>query len=303
MKYIDEIVDSSNDEILFADKLLMIKEKMESEDSYKEVKLFIKNLNKFCEQNIEKSRAVNSDYILLNTNNFCMFILQRLIQRIHTDCVVHEEMVKKLLHVEGLDKDTKKRLKEQYVDNVFSCLTDGFTEETGYSFELVDDGEKVLYDFCNALFGGLDLKVLNEIVGNDLMVLIGKNGKQSARLQGLNMYLISLKDFLEYTNEGKLDAGKMCATVVNGLTEIAVIKLLNELLTSSDKQLLCDKYNLKESDLNMSIGIEIAKSITKDKTGEMLDIVVSMAKERNTIEEKINRKELEIASNINKIML
>ena len=135
------------------------------------------------------------------------------------------------------------------------------------------------------------------------MVLIGKNGKQSARLQGLNMYLISLKDFLEYTNEGKLDAGKMCATVVNGLTEIAVIKLLNELLTSSDKQLLCDKYNLKESDLNMSIGIEIAKSITKDKTGEMLDIVVSMAKERNTIEEKINRKELEIASNINKIML
>lgn len=290
MKYIDEILDSSNNELQFAEKLKEIKEDMTSGNTYKNVNLFVKNLNEYCTKEIEQSKAVNSDYILLNTNHFCMHILQRLVNMMNIDADLHKEAMKKMLRVEKLEGCTEKELREVYVERIFMCLTDSFTDETGYLFEKMKDPGTQFFEVFNVILRSFNLDIIFELVRTKPIIFIGIEGKESAILPGANIYLYMVKDLIKFNEQGELDIVSLYSKLVNNITETAVRTLFDILLNKYEKDMLCNEYNLEEHNLEMAIGKDIAEYVMHRTESKLLSTVRMLVKNIYLPEEQVLRK-------------
>lgn len=290
MKYIDEILDSSNDELKFAEKLIDIKEDIAREDTYKNVKLFVKNLNEYCKKEIKESKAVNSDYILLNTNHFCMHILQRLVKMMEDEYNLHKEVMKDLLRVKKFDKWTEKNLREAYVERIFMCLTSSFTDETGYVFEKMEYSDTKFFEVFNLILSSFNLDIIYEIVGTKPIFFIGIKGKQSSILTGANIHIYMLKDAIKYKENGELDIASLYSKLLNNLVETTVRALFDRLLNEYEKDMICSKYNLEECNVEINIGKDIVNYMIEGIESELLSTVREIVKNVSLPEEQVSRR-------------
>lgn len=303
MNYIEELIDVSNDELKFANKLLIVKDDISKSDNvYKTINSFIKDLNKYCELKMAKSHSLNSDYVLLNTNDFCMFILNRLITKIKADYDIKDEVMKRLLHVNTLDKWTKEKIKNQFVDTMFLIMTNAFTETTAYNFEKIDDNEnEVLFEFFNIFLQLMRLDIIDEIIKIKPLIFVGGEGSQSACLTGLNILLIKSDDMIKH-KDSKLDFIHIYGKLINNLTDITINILFKDILNEYNISNLCEKYEIKQEDLSFTVGREIADYISgtlKEKT-DLLKDIIRISNENLSKESRIEKSQFDMMYERNK---
>lgn len=294
MRYVDQLVNFSNDELKFHNELLKIKDNIESnENSYKEAKLLVRNINNFCKKEIEKSKINNSNFILFNTNNFSMFLLQRLLEKVTNESEFYEESVKRLTRVKKLDKTISDKIKERYTKNILASLENCFVNSTEYKFELMDKEDVDLIIMLGGILDFLNLDIINKIIGNKPMVFIGRQGTKSSVLTMLNILIINAEQSLAYLEDGSLDIITNIEMIANNLTEIAMHILLNNILSDSDINYLCKTYDISADNIQMEIGGQIANALFNHKNTDMnlvnsiLDIAIQSREREYQIEKKL----------------
>lgn len=302
MNYIDELVKVSNDELKFSEQLLIIKEDIsKSNNVYKTINSFIKDLNNYCELKMTKSHSLNSDYVLLNTNDFCMFILNRLITKIKADYDIKDEVMKRLLHVNTLDKWTKEKIKNQFIDTMFLIMTNAFTETTAYNFEKIDNNDEDLFEIYNIFLKEMKLDIIYSITKTKPLIFVGREGNQSACLTGLNILLIKSQDMIKYKGDD-LDVMHLYGKLINNLTEITINLLFNDILNEYNISNLCEKYKIEQDDLSFTIGRKIADYISGNikEESSLLKDIITISNENLSKESRIERSQFRIMHDTNK---
>lgn len=278
MKYIDELVKVSNNELEFSKELLKIKEEIsKSKRVYTSINTFIKNINNYCELKFKESHSENKNCILLNTNDFCMFVLNRLFLRMKKHYEIREAA---LLHILSYrDKIyVKESLKKQFIDTFFLIMTSGFEENKDYYFEKMSDCDEELFRFYNIFLSDMKLDIILDLVNIEPLIFVGREGKSSAILTELNILLFELRDTVKYKN-GEIDVMYVYEKLVNNIIEVTITILFKNILTELNIDNLSKKYNIEKDNLSFKIGEEIANYITgKTKTkNRLLKDVIEMS--------------------------
>lgn len=291
MKYIDELVRVSNNELEFSKELLKVKEDIsKSKRIFVSVNSFVKNINTYCETKIKDSYSENKDCILLNTNDFSMFMLNRLFLRIKKYYEIKEEALSNIFTESNLKSYIKGTMKNQFVDTVFLTMTAGFEESKDYYFERMSDEDYELFNFYNVFLKDMNLDIITELIEMKPIIFVGRDGKSSAILTELNILVFDLKDTIKYKN-GNIDTIYVYEKLVNNIVDITMTILFNSILTEFNIDYLSKKYKIEKDDLSFEIGKELANYITDYKIRtELLKDVIEMSK-HNLSKESLIEKE------------
>lgn len=300
MKYIDELVKVSNNEFEFSKELLKIKEDIsKSKRIYTSVNSFVKNINTYCEIKIKDSHSENKDCVLLNTNDFCMFMLNRLFLKIKNHYEIKEEALKVILSQRNLIY-IKETMKKQFIETIFLVMTSGFEENKDYYFERMCDEDYELFNFYNIFLKDMNLDIIMELINIKPLIFVGREGKSSAILTELNMLLFDLNDTVKYKND-KIDTMYVYEKLVNNIIEVTMTILFNNILTELNIDNLSKKYDIEKEDLSFEIGKELASYITDCKIRtELLKDVIEMSKTNLSKESLVEKEVFRITSERNK---
>ncbi len=286
-----DLIKSSNSELEFSRNLDPIADIIE-EKGYNEAQRFIKEVDRFCKKGILESKSNSDEYILLNANNFSMYILDRMMKRIKNDSDLHKEVMEDLLKVNKLESWVIKSLNDQFTQNILVGLRQAFKLNTEYWFEIIEDEPSNLYAFFNSLLGNMHLDVINNITKSKILVCVGLKGNSSATLDALNIMLLSIEDVVKHDFEGKFDFIETLNTVINSITEIATSTLIRDLLLDSDIEYLIEKYCIDLEDFKLAIGEPIANYVVYGEDSDLLKDILEIAEKRNSHSEKLKRKEM-----------
>lgn len=300
MKYIEDLAKVSNDELSFSEELIIVKDYIDkSKNKYRQIVSFIKNLNKYCEEYEQNNHSVNNDYLLFNTNNFCMYMLQRIINKYYEDYLLHKEVMEEYLHVNKLDSFILEKLNNQLVDNIFLIMTSGFKMSTEYNFELMGKEDDELFRFYNIFLSDMKLGIVNKLIGLKPIVFVGRKGYDSAIIEGTNILLLELNKSVKFV-DGRPDVEYVYGYLINNIIGCSMFILFNDILTEQQITNLIIKYKLPKDDLSFKVGQGLAWYISgdKDEEDELFNEVLYMATINQTKEGKFRKKEIEIQENV-----
>ena len=282
MKYIDRLINVSNSEFDFQRELINIKNDIKkSSNQYKEVNLLINNINKYCEKRLKNSQVENDYAYLLEADDFCMFILNRLLNKTKKRFELHKECMIELLRVKSLSPDIKNTLNKQVVNEVFTIIDVCFPESTRYSFEKVKDKKTLdIYSHCLKEF---NLEILFEISGVKPIVFVAEKGKGEANITKLGIILMIL-DKEKLKDNFEFNFMEIYSKLINQLVESCMVTLLEDILTDSNLDYLSNKYGIARNDLKIEIGKDVALYLSnqaEDYSSLLRDVITLSKKERD----------------------
>lgn len=279
MRYVDELVNVSNDEELFKQELQKIKKQLqESPNLNKETKLFVNNLNKYCLK--YKEEFSDKDAYILPIDNYCMFVLNNAFDYIKTQSKTSEEVFKERCGLRNTPKHYKDLYNNDYISAILESMDLSFWGEECFKFNKLENIH--YYDTFKNFITNFDLNIINELIGIKPTIFIGENHYiKNSPLTDLGLGIAMINSYVEPPR-------------VDFLVEKLVHDCMNILLklTFENKDMLYfyNKYELEtEYELDKFIGTKLANYIFKGEKSEVIEEVLAITKERNSIEYKARK--------------
>ena len=297
MKYIDNLVKFSNNELDFQKELLKIKSDIkDSENPYREVNLLIKNMDKYCEKRIKDNCPDNSSVHVLESDDFCMFIFNRLLNKAKNDFEIHKETMLELLGDKSLPSDVNKTLKERFVHEVFMIIDICFTQGTDYYLKKVENN--IVVEVVNRLVQSMNTEILFEVSGLNPILFVAEEGNKEGNITKLGIILLII-DKIQLCADVESYLLNLHTTITNQLVESCMKILLEDILFDSDTEYLIDKYSIDEDELQITIGKEIAKYLCKDynEYTPLLNDVIKLSHEGRAMKKEVEKHMYNMASN------
>ena len=297
MKYIDNLVKFSNNELDFQKELLKIKSDIkDSENPYREVNLLIKNMDKYCEKRIKDNCPDNSSVHVLESDDFCMFIFNRLLNKAKNDFEIHKETMLELLGDKSLPSDVNKTLKERFVHEVFMIIDICFTQGTDYYLKKVENN--IVVELVNRLVQSMNTEILFEVSGLNPILFVAEEGNKEGNITKLGIILLII-DKKQLRTDMESYLLNLHTTITNQLVESCMKILLEDILFDSDTEYLIDKYSIDEDELQITIGKEIAKYLCKDynEYTPLLNDVIKLSHEGRAMKKEVEKHMYNMASN------
>lgn len=289
MKYIDNLVKFSNNELDFQKELLKIKSDIkDSENPYREVNLLIKNMDKYCEKRIKDNCPDNSSVHVLESDDFCMFILNRLLNKAKNDFEIHKETMLELLGDKSLPSDVNKTLKERFVHEVFMIIDICFTQGTDYYLKKVENN--IVVEIVNRLVQSMNTEILFEVSGLNPILFVAEEGNKEGNITKLGIILLII-DKKQLRTDMESYLLNLHTTIINQLVESCMKILLEDILFDSDIEYLIDKYSIDKDELQITIGKEIAKYLCKDynEYTPLLNDVIKLSHEGRAMKKEVEK--------------
>ena len=297
MKYIDNLVKFSNNELDFQKELLKIKSDIkDSENPYREVNLLIKNMDKYCEKRIKDNCPDNSSIHVLESDDFCMFIFNRLLNKAKNDFEIHKETMLELLGDKSLPSDVNKTLKERFVHEVFMIIDICFTQGTDYYLKKVENN--IVVEVVNRLVQSMNTEILFEVSGLNPILFVAEEGNKEGNITKLGIILLII-DKKQLRTDMESYLLNLHTTIINQLVESCMKILLEDILFDSDTEYLIDKYSIDKDELQITIGKEIAKYLCKDynEYTPLLNDVIKLSHEGRAMKKEVEKHMYNMASN------
>lgn len=297
MKYIDNLVKFSNNELDFQKELLKIKSDIkDSENPYREVNLLIKNMDRYCEKRIKDNCPDNSSVHVLESDDFCMFIFNRLLNKAKNDFEIHKETMLELLGDKSLPSDVNKTLKERFVHEVFMIIDICFTQGTDYYLKKVENN--IVVELVNRLVQSMNTEILFEVSGLNPILFVAEEGNKEGNITKLGIILLII-DKKQLCADMESYLLNLHTTIINQLVESCMKILLEDILFDSDTEYLIDKYSIDEDELQITIGKEIAKYLCKDynEYTPLLNDVIKLSHEGRAMKKEVEKHMYNMASN------
>ena len=297
MKYIDNLVKFSNNELDFQKELLKIKSDIkDSENPYREVNLLIKNMDKYCEKRIKDNCPDNSSIHVLESDNFCMFIFNRLLNKAKNDFEIHKETMLELLGDKSLPSDVNKTLKERFVHEVFMIIDICFTQGTDYYLKKVENN--IVVEILNRLVQSMNTEILFEVSGLNPILFVAEEGNKEGNITKLGIILLII-DKKQLRTDMESYLLNLHTTIINQLVESCMKILLEDILFDSDTEYLIDKYSIDKDELQITIGKEIAKYLCKDynEYTPLLNDVIKLSHEGRVMKKEVEKHMYNMALN------
>ena len=297
MKYIDNLVKFSNNELDFQKELLKIKSDIkDSENPYREVNLLIKNMDRYCEKRIKDNCSDNSSVHVLESNDFCMFIFNRLLNKAKNDFEIHKETMLELLGDKSLPSDVNKTLKERFVHEVFMIIDICFTQGTDYYLKKVENN--IVVEIVNRLVQSMNTEILFEVSGLNPILFVAEEGNKEGNITKLGIILLII-DKKQLRTDMESYLLNLHTTITNQLVESCMKILLEDILFDSDTEYLMDKYSIDKDELQITIGKEIAKYLCKDynEYTPLLNDVIKLSHEGRAMQKEVEKHMYNMASN------
>ena len=297
MKYIDNLVKFSNNELDFQKELLKIKSDIkDSENPYREVNLLIKNMDRYCEKRIKDNCSDNSSVHVLESNDFCMFIFNRLLNKAKNDFEIHKETMLELLGDKSLPSYTNKTLKERFVHEVFMIIDICFTQGTDYYLKKVENN--IVVEIVNRLVQSMNTEILFEVSGLNPILFVAEEGNKEGNITKLGIILLII-DKKQLRTDMESYLLNLHTTIINQLVESCMKILLEDILFDSDTEYLIDKYSIDKDELQITIGKEIAKYLCKDynEYTPLLNDVIKLSHEGRAMKKEVEKHMYNMALN------
>ena len=297
MKYIDNLVKFSNNELDFQKELLKIKSDIkDSENPYREVNLLIKNMDRYCEKRIKDNCPDNSSVHVLESDDFCMFIFNRLLNKAKNDFEIHKETMLELLGDKSLPSDVNKTLKERFVHEVFMIIDICFTQGTDYYLKKVENN--IVVEIVNRLVQSMNTEILFEVSGLNPILFVAEEGNKEGNITKLGIILLII-DKKQLRTDMESYLLNLHTTITNQLVESCMKILLEDILFDSDTEYLIDKYSIDKDELQITIGKEIAKYLCKDynEYTPLLNDVIKLSHEGRAMKKEVEKHMYNMASN------
>ena len=297
MKYIDNLVKFSNNELDFQKELLKIKSDIkDSENPYREVNLLIKNMDRYCEKRIKDNCPDNSSVHVLESDDFCMFIFNRLLNKAKNDFEIHKETMLELLGDKSLPSDVNKTLKERFVHEVFMIIDICFTQGTDYYLKKVENN--IVVELVNRLVQSMNTEILFEVSGLNPILFVAEEGNKEGNITKLGIILLII-DKKQLRTDMESYLLNLHTTIINQLVESCMTILLEDILFDSDTEYLIDKYSIDKDELQITIGKEIAKYLCKDynEYTPLLNDVIKLSHEGRAMKKEVEKHMYNMASN------
>ena len=297
MKYIDNLVKFSNNELDFQKELLKIKSDIkDSENPYREVNLLIKNMDKYCEKRIKDNCPDNSSIHVLESDDFCMFIFNRLLNKAKNDFEIHKETMLELLGDKSLPSDVNKTLKERFVHEVFMIIDICFTQGTDYYLKKVENN--IVVEVVNRLVQSMNTEILFEVSGLNPILFVAEEGNKEGNITKLGIILLII-DKKQLRTDMESYLLNLHTTIINQLVESCMKILLEDILFDSDTEYLIDKYSIDKDELQITIGKEIAKYLCKDynEYTPLLNDVIKLSHEGRAMKKEVEKHMYNMALN------
>lgn len=301
MKHIDKLVKFSNNELDFQKELLNVKSDIKnSKNQYREVNLLIKNVDRYCKTRLKDNYNKDDNLYLLEADDFCMFILNRLLNKAQSRFEVHKEVVLELLRVKTLSPDIKKRLNEELVKEVFGIIDICFTQGTEYAFKNIEN--KKVVEIISSLVQNMNTEILFKVSGLNPIIFVAEEGNKEANITKLGILLLVIDkkqlnaDFDSYLFD-------LYGSIINQLVESSMTILMDDILIDSDTEYLMNKYSIKKDDLKITIGKDIALYLSKNTNdySSLLDDVIKLSYEGRDMEKELEKHMLNMSFNLKNI--
>lgn len=279
MKYIDELIKVSNNDELFKEELQKIKIKLENSTNVtKETTQFINDLNKYCIK--QQKEFKNKDIYILPIDNYCMFVLNNAFNVIKNDIDLNQEVFKVCCQMNKIPKLFKDLYTESYISSIYEHVNLYLNEHEYNRFHKLENITflKVFKHFIT----NFNLSIINDLIDIKPMIFIGENDCDRNRgLKELGVVSVMINSHVEPPN---------IMLLVNKLISDCMYVLFNVTFEEKDINYFLEKYNLEEIEsLDRFIGEKIADYILKGIKSEVVEELLEIKKERNSIEYKVSK--------------
>ncbi|MBQ8997152.1 MAG: hypothetical protein IJ086_13520 [Clostridium sp.] len=289
MKYIDRLLKNANNELKFKFELNRIKIKINnSKNPYDEAISLVNELNDYCNQRLEQSYKASSYMYVLSSDDFCIFILSRMLNEIKEKLDLSTKAALKVLNMEELTPMLDNVSKGTFVRNVYSVLEVSFENGENYWFDK-NEYIETMEIFLTAVLN-LNPKILYDLTGVKPIVFCAESGGLEANITMLGIILkkININNFLNKNAVESFD--DLYEDLVNQLVETTMVILLNNILSDNDIIKVCNKFNLKVEDFKLELGKQVALMLVNEEAtlSNLLKEIYFISKENRLENNKIN---------------
>lgn len=279
MRYVDELSQVASNEIAFKSEIDKIIIKLyESKSLSREVKLFVNNVKKYCEKKTMDFK--DDETVVLPIDDYCMFIINKAFTYIKKQSDTNQEIFLSRYYRKDIPKYFKDKYNEDYINAIINQMNMPFLGEQRFYFEPLQN--KDYLEYIKPQIAKLNLGIIKELIDIEPIIFIGENHYDpKSLLTDLGILTIMLNTYVKSSDT--------IYCLVNFLTYQCMDLLLNNILNEKDINNLCSMYRVSDKEgLNMIIGMVLAEYIIYGKENELLDDVLEMAKEKHSLEYKIN---------------
>lgn len=291
MNYINELKKFANDESKFQEVLIKVRDNIKNSSlPHKESTLLLKNLNDYCDKRLEESILDNKYIYLLNGEDFCIFILTRMLNKIKEKHTINKESTLQLLRQKKLPSIVEGTVKELFVRDVLNVLEIGFKDKEPYWVNKVEND--LLLELVWSLMKNMNSKVLYDVAGVKPIVFIYEDGGKEANITLLGIVLKKI-DIVKIKSNPEYQLAELYGDIINQCVETTMCILLQDILTEYDIDRVSSKYGISRNDIKIKVGMDIA-SYLSNQTSKYSDIL----KDIISISENNRKKEAMIENHI-----
>lgn len=291
MNYINELKKFANDESKFQEVLIKVRDNIKNSSlPHKESTLLLKNLNDYCDKRLEESISDNKYIYLLNGEDFCIFILTRMLNKIKEKHTTNKEATLQLLRQKKLPSIVEGTVKELFVRDVLNVLEIGFKDKEPYWVNKVEND--LLLELVWSLMKNMNSKVLYDVAGVKPIVFIYEDGGKEANITLLGIVLKKI-DIVKIKSNPEYQLAELYGDIINQCVETTMCILLQDILTEYDIDRVSSKYGISRNDIKIKVGMDIA-SYLSNQTSKYSDIL----KDIISISENNRKKEAMIENHI-----
>lgn len=279
MRYIDDLIKVSNNEAEFKKELLKIKDNLySSQNLSRETKLFVNNLNKYCTKNTNE--FTEDDIYVLPIDNYCMFILNNVFNFIKNQSEINQKVFIGSSGLGNIPKYFKDKYNEEYINAIINHMDMKFLGNESFQFNNLKDFEYL--NKIKIVIKNLNLEIIKDLIGIKPMIFIGENHYiKSSPFTNLGLLTIMLNTYIQPPS---------LIHLIDNLTRDCMEVLLTQIFEQKDMDYFYKKYSLNNLDnLNQLIGTDLATYIFYGQKSDLIDEVLLIANERNSIEYKIEK--------------